>query len=166
MEAVAEVIFRRLADGVEVLFADHGAAQRSQTKDGAHPVKGKVHVDVLFLRLHVKGGLGAVDLELAHGLEPVAQDLHHRRLELVAVEALERHLALIAHNNFTHSYLLIFCKFFMPSSKRLRNASTSSGVLSAQNDTRMAVSMASGSRPMAARVWLGWPRPQALAEET
>ena len=39
-------------------------------------------------------------------------------------------------------------------------------VLSAQKDTRMAVSMASGSRPIAASVWLGWPRPQALAEET
>ena len=63
-------------------------------------------------------------------------------------------------------YFLIFCKCFMPSSKRLRKASTSSGVLSAQKDTRMAVSMASGSRPMAASVWLGWPRPQALAEET
>ena len=65
-----------------------------------------------------------------------------------------------------HFYFLIFCKCFMPSSKRLRKASTSSGVLSAQKDTRMAVSMASGSRPMAASVWLGWPRPQALAEET
>ena len=63
-------------------------------------------------------------------------------------------------------YFLIFCRCFMPSSKRLRKASTSSGVLSAQKDTRMAVSMASGSRPMAASVWLGWPRPQALAEET
>ena len=52
-------------------------------------------------------------------------------------------------------YFLIFCKCFMPSSKRLRKASTSSGVLSAQKDTRMAVSMASGSRPMAASVWLG-----------
>ena len=30
----------------------------------------------------------------------------------------------------------------------------------------MAVSTASGSLPMAASVWLGWPRPQALAEET
>ena len=30
----------------------------------------------------------------------------------------------------------------------------------------MAVSMASGLRPMAASVWLGWPRPQALADET
>ena len=52
-------------------------------------------------------------------------------------------------------YFLIFCKCFMPTSKRLRKASTSSGVLSAQKDTRMAVSMASGSRPMAASVWLG-----------
>ena len=26
--------------------------------------------------------------------------------------------------------------------------------------------MASGSLPMAASVWLGWPRPQALADET
>ena len=52
-------------------------------------------------------------------------------------------------------YFLIFCKCFMPSSKRLRKASTSSGVLSAQKDTRMAVSMASGSLPMAASVWLG-----------
>ena len=52
-------------------------------------------------------------------------------------------------------YFRIFCKCFMPSSKRLRKASTSSGVLSAQKDTRMAVSMASGSRPMAASVWLG-----------
>ena len=52
-------------------------------------------------------------------------------------------------------YFLIFCKCFMPSSKRLRKASTSSGVLSAQKDTRMAVSIASGSRPMAASVWLG-----------
>ena len=63
-------------------------------------------------------------------------------------------------------YFLILCKCFIPSSKRSRKASTSSGVLSAQKDTRMAVSMASGSRPIAASVWLGWPLPQALADET
>ena len=63
-------------------------------------------------------------------------------------------------------YFLILCKCFMPSSKRSRKASTSSGVLSAQKDTRMAVSMASGSRPIAASVWLGCPLPQALADET
>ena len=63
-------------------------------------------------------------------------------------------------------YFRILCKVFMPSSKRLRKASTSSGVLSPQKETRMAVSMDSGSLPMAASVWLGWPRPQALAEET
>ena len=65
-----------------------------------------------------------------------------------------------------YAYFLIRCKCFIPSSKRSRKASTSSGVLSAQKDTRMAVSMASGLRPMAASVWLGWPRPEALADET
>ena len=81
VQAGTEVILSGLADGVKVLVADHG---------------------VLFLRLHVKGGLGAVHLELAHGLEPVAQNFHHRRLELVAVEAFQGHFTLIAHNDFMH----------------------------------------------------------------
>ena len=97
-----EVILSGLADGVKVLVADHGAAERRKAEHLAHPVKGKIHVHVLFLRLHVKGGLGAVDLELAHGLEPVAQNFHHRRLELVAVEAFQGHFTLIAHDNFMH----------------------------------------------------------------
>ena len=102
VQAGAEVILSGLADGVKVLVADHGAAERRKAEHLAHPVKGEVHIHVLFLRLHVKGGLGAVDLELAHGLEPVAQDLHHRRLELVAVEAFQGHFTLIAHDNFMH----------------------------------------------------------------
>ena len=97
-----EVILSGLADGVKVLVADHGAAERRKAEHLAHPVKGEVHIHVLFLRLHVKGGLGAVDLELAHGLEPVAQNFHHRRLELVAVEAFQGHFTLIAHDNFMH----------------------------------------------------------------
>ena len=104
MQAVAQILLRSPADGIKVLFADHGTAQCRQTKHGAHPVKGQIHVHILFLGLHIKGRLGAVHLELAHGLEPVAQDLHHSRLKLVAVQALQGHLALIAHNNFTHSY--------------------------------------------------------------
>ena len=106
VQAVAQILLRSPADGVKVLFADHGTAQRRQTKHGAHPVKGQIHVHVFFLGLHIKGRLGAVHLELAHGLEPVAQDLHHSRLKLVAVQALQGHLALIAHNNFTHRVLL------------------------------------------------------------
>ena len=106
VQAVAQILLRSPADGIKVLFADHGTAQRRQTKHGAHPVKGQVHVHVLFFGLHIKGRLGAVHLELAHGLEPVAQDLHHGRLKLVAVQALQGHLALIAHNNFTHRVLL------------------------------------------------------------
>ena len=100
--AGAEVILSGLADGVKVLVADHGAAERRKAEHLAHPVKGEVHIHVLFLRLHIKGGLGAVDLELAHGLEPVAQNFHHRRLELVAVEAFQGHFTLIAHDNFMH----------------------------------------------------------------
>ena len=103
METVAQIVLGGLADGVKVLLADHGAAERGETEHLAHPLKGEVHVDVVLLRLHVKGGLGAVDAEPAHRLEAVAQDLHHRRFELVAVEALQGHLALIAHNDFSHS---------------------------------------------------------------
>ena len=102
VQAGTEVLLGGLADGVKVLVADHGAAEGRQTEHLAHPVEGQIHVHVLFLRLHVEGGLGAVHLELAHGLEPVAQDLHHGRLKLVAVQALQGHLALIAHNNFSH----------------------------------------------------------------
>ena len=102
VQAGTEVILSGLADGVKVLVADHGAAECRKAEHLAHPVKGKIHVHILFLGFHVKGGLGAVDLELAHGLEPVAQDLHHRRLELVAVEAFQGHLTLIAHNDFMH----------------------------------------------------------------
>ena len=102
VQAVAQILLRSPADGIKVLFADHGTAQCRQTKHGAHPVKGQIHVHVLFFGLHIKGRLGAVHLELAHGLEPVAQDLHHSRLKLVAVQALQGHLALIAHNNFSH----------------------------------------------------------------
>ena len=103
METVAQIVLGGLADGVKVLLADHGAAERGETEHLAHPLKGEVHVDVVLLRLHVEGGLGAVDAEPAHRLEAVAQDLHHRRFELVAVEALQGHLALIAHNDFSHS---------------------------------------------------------------
>ena len=102
VQAVAQILLRSPADGVKVLFADHGTAQRRQTEHGAHPVKGQIHVHVLFFGLHIKGRLGAVHLELAHGLEPVAQDLHHGRLELVAVEAFQGHFALIAQNDLMH----------------------------------------------------------------
>ena len=102
VQAGAQIILGGLADGVKVLVADHGAAEGGKTEHLAHPVEGEVHVHVLFLGFHIEGGLGAVHLELAHGLEPVAQDLHHGRLELVAVEALEGHFALIAHDNFMH----------------------------------------------------------------
>ena len=62
----------------------------------------KIHVHVFFLGLHIKGGLGAVHLELAYRLKAVAQDLHHGCFKLVAVEAFQGHFALIAHNNFLH----------------------------------------------------------------
>ena len=102
MQRAAQIILSGLANGIEILFAHHGAAERGKAEHLADPLKGEVHIHVLFLGLHIKGGLGAVHLELAHGLEPVAQDLHHGRLELVAVEAFQGHFALIAHNNFLH----------------------------------------------------------------
>ena len=101
-QALPQVLLRRLADGVEVLLTDHAAADGGQAEYLGHPLEGQVHVDALFLRLHIEGGLGAVDLELAHRLEAVAQNLHQRRFKLVAVEALEGHLPLVTHNHFTH----------------------------------------------------------------
>ena len=102
VQFAAQIVLCGLADGIEILFAHHGAAERGKAEHLADPLKGKIHIHVLFLGLHIKGRLGAVHLELAHGLEPVAQDLHHGRLKLVAVQALQGHLALIAHNNFLH----------------------------------------------------------------
>ena len=104
VQAGTEVVLGGLADGIEVLVADHSAAEGGQAEHLAHPVEGEVHIHVFFLGFHVEGGLGAVHLELAHGLEPVAQNLHHSRLELVAVEALQGHFALIAHNDLMHRY--------------------------------------------------------------
>ena len=92
-------------------------AQGSQTKDGLDPVEREVHVDVLFLGLHVERGLGAVHPELAHGLEAVAQNFHHGRLKLVAVEAFQGHFALIAHNHFSH----IISSFSVNASCRLQS---------------------------------------------
>ena len=103
VEAVAQIILGGLADGVEILLTDHSTAEGREAEHLAHPLKGEVHINVFLFRLHVEGGLGAVDAELAHRLETVAQDLHHRRFKLVAVEALQGHFALIAHNDFAHN---------------------------------------------------------------
>ena len=110
--AMAEAIVVGITQGTvsreNIYVSDHKAARCQQLAEqyGIHASVGADsflgHVDVLFLRLHIKGRLGAVDLESSHGLEPVPQDLHHGRLELVAVEALQGHLALIAHNDLTH----------------------------------------------------------------
>ena len=102
VQRTAQIVLGSLADGIEILFAHHGAAERGKAEHLAYPLKGKVHIHVLFLGLHIEGGLGAVHLELAHRLEPVAQDLHHSCFKLVAVEAFQGHFALIAHNNFLH----------------------------------------------------------------
>ena len=117
VETVAQIILRRLADGVKIFLTDHGTAQGSQTKDGLDPVEREVHVDVLFLGLHVERGLGAVHPELAHGFEAVAQNFHHGRLKLVAVEAFQGHFALIAHNHFSH----IISSFSVNASCRLQS---------------------------------------------
>ena len=117
VETVAQIILRRLADGVKIFLTDHGTAQGSQTKDGLDPVEREVHVDVLFLGLHVERGLSAVHPELAHGLEAVAQNFHHGRLKLVAVEAFQGHFALIAHNHFSH----IISSFSVNASCRLQS---------------------------------------------
>ena len=103
VEAVAQIILGGLADGVEILLTDHSTAEGREAEHLAHPLKGEVHINVVLFRLHVEGGLGAVDAEPAHRLETVAQDLHHRRFKLVAVEALQGHFALIAHNDFAHN---------------------------------------------------------------
>ena len=102
VQRAAQIVLGGLADGIKILFAHHGAAERGKAEHLADPLKGKIHIHVLFLGLHIKGGLGAVHLELAHRLKAVAQDLHHGCFELVAIEAFQGHLTLIAHNNFLH----------------------------------------------------------------
>ena len=102
VQRAAQIVLGGLADGIKILFAHHGAAERGKAEHLADPLKGKIHIHVLFLGLHIKGRLGAVHLELAHRLKTVAQDLHHGCFELVAIEAFQGHLALIAHNNFLH----------------------------------------------------------------
>ena len=102
VQLAAQIVLGGLADGIEILFAHHGAAERGKTEHLADPLKGKVHIHVLFLGFHIKGRLGAVHLEPAHRLKAVAQDLHHGCFKLVAVEAFQGHFALIAHNNFLH----------------------------------------------------------------
>ena len=102
VQRAAQIVLGGLADGIKILFAHHGAAERGKAEHLADPLKGKIHIHVLFLRFHIKSGLGAVHLELAHRLKTVAQDLHHGCFELVAIEAFQGHLTLIAHNNFLH----------------------------------------------------------------
>ena len=72
VQFAAQIVLGGLADGIEILFAHHGAAERGKAEHLADPLKGQIHIHVLFLRLHIKGRLGAVHLELAHRLKAVA----------------------------------------------------------------------------------------------
>ena len=63
-------------------------------------------------------------------------------------------------------YRRIFASVRMPSASASASAFTSSGVLSAQNETRSAVSMRRRARPMAVSVWLASPRLHAEPLET
>lgn len=97
-----------------------------------------------------------------------------------AVQALQRHLALVSENQFPHASFLVSvftsahsgrqrrarARLFTPSATPAKSASTSAGVLCAENDTRTALSMRSFARPMAESVWLASPLEQAEPLET
>ena len=90
-------------DVPDVLFTHHGAAHAHQTEHPAADLHGLVHGSAFILRLHVEGGLAAVDLEIAHLFQPPVQGLLQTILKFTAVQALEHQLAALTKQNFSHN---------------------------------------------------------------
>ena len=67
-----------------------------------HAAERLVHVEAVLLRLDENGALGLIDLELAQRLQPPTDRLGQPRLKLAAVQALQRHFALIGEDEFFH----------------------------------------------------------------
>ena len=72
-----------------------GTGERHDAEGLGERVKGRVHIREVVLRLHVDRGLHAVDLEISHGLEPLAYVGNEPLLEISPVEALQDDLALL-----------------------------------------------------------------------
>ena len=91
---VAQILDGELGYGVLVLLAGRGARERHDAEGLAQRVEGRVHVRELVLRLHIDRALHAVDVEGAHGLEPLSYVGHELLLEKPPVEPLQDDLAL------------------------------------------------------------------------
>ena len=93
-------LFFNVAD---VLFAHHGTAHAHQTEYPAADLHGLVHGCAFIQRLHIEGGLAAVDLEVAHLFQTPMEGLLQTILKFTAVQALEHQLAALTKQNFSHN---------------------------------------------------------------
>ena len=101
-QRLAEIRLGGLAYCGKVLRALDGAAQLHDAEHMGHATERLVHVEAVLLRLDENGALGLIDLELAQRLQPPADGLGQPRLKLAAVQALQRHFALIGEDEFFH----------------------------------------------------------------
>ncbi len=101
-QRLAEVGLGGLADGVKVLGALDRTAELDDAEHAGDAAEGLVHIKALLLRLDENGALGLIDLELAQRLKPPADGLGQPRLKLAAVQALQRHFALIGEDDLFH----------------------------------------------------------------
>ena len=92
-EVVVQVGLGGLQDGLGGLVAGLGPGQAHHAEEVLQGLKGAVHVAVQALGLHVSNGLAGVDAELAVLLQTAAGVGHEAVLEVVAVQALQDHLA-------------------------------------------------------------------------
>ena len=90
------------ADIVNVLFAHRRPADGHDAEYPAADLHRLVHGDGGIQRLHINGGLAAVDAELPQLFQPPIEGPAQPVLELVAVEALEHQLAAFTKQNFFH----------------------------------------------------------------
>ena len=101
-QRLAQVGLGGLADGIKILGALDSAAEFDDAEHMGHAAECLVHIKAVLFWLDKNGALGLVDLELAQWLQPPADDFCQPRFKLAAVQALQRHFALIGEDEFFH----------------------------------------------------------------
>ncbi|MPN01696.1 hypothetical protein SDC9_148907 [bioreactor metagenome] len=99
-----QILHRNAADLVKIFCAHRRAGQCCNAKHFLHTAKGFVNINIVAFRLDIHGALRVVHAKLAKVCKAAAHSFHHRLLKGFAVEAFQRHFALIGHNQFFHLF--------------------------------------------------------------
>ena len=102
---IAQVFLRQRGYRVLVLLAGRRAHQCDYAEHVLQRLERRVDIGVVLLRLHIYGGLDAVDPELPYMRKPAAHIRHKLLLKIPAVQPLQDYFAELYEYYVVHSVL-------------------------------------------------------------